>query len=414
MANRNAEIKYQERKNRILTAVACGEPDRVPNALRIGSYAFRHTKDFTMAESMVNYEKACFLTCEFYKRHPSIDAATVTTAIPSAKVMELLGLKTARWPGDAKGLDADNSYQFIEYPTLLEDEYDELIGDPAGYVFRKFLPRTMELFEPFESLDFMSLLGNGSVQYFASPNRIPAYKRLLAAAEENALMQGAQGKYNRILLDEGYYSLEGKGSATAFDMLADRLRGTFGMMPDLILQRDDVKRALDRFVKVHINSSLQAEATGEQTYAWVYLHKGFDNFISDKDYSELYWPYLKQWILALIENGITPVVYTEGSYTTRLNFLRDVPPGKVIYHFEEVDIKKAKEALAGTACIMGAFPANAVVYGTPEKIDTMVKESLDILAPGGGYIFATGYPIEECPEENMEALLEAVEKYGKY
>ena len=48
------------------------------------------------------------------------------------------------------------------------------------------------------------------------------------------------------------------------------------------------------------------------------LHKGFDNFISDEDYRELYWPYLQKWILALIDHNITPVVYTEGSYNTIL------------------------------------------------------------------------------------------------
>ena len=26
----------------------------------------------------------------------------------------------------------------------------------------------------------------------------------------------------------------------------------------------------------------------------------------------------------------------------------------------------------------------------------------------------TGYSLEDCPEENMEALLEAVDRYGKY
>ena len=43
-----------------------------------------------------------------------------------------------------------------------------------------------------------------------------------------------------------------------------------------------------------------------------------------------------------------------------------------------------------------------------------MKELLDIMAPGGGYLFTTGYSLEDCPEENMEALLQAVEKYGKY
>ena len=77
-------------------------------------------------------------------------------------------------------------------------------------------------------------------------------------------------------------------------------------------------------------------------------------------------------------------------------------------------MKLAKQELGGIACIMGGFPVYTVRYGTPVQIEEQVKELLDIMAPGGGYLFATGYALEDCPEENLEALLMAVEKYGKY
>ena len=107
-------------------------------------------------------------------------------------------------------------------------------------------------------------------------------------------------------------------------------------------------------------------------------------------------------------------MYTEGAYNTRLKYLKEVPAHKVIYHFEEVDLKLAKKELGDVACLMGGFPVYTVRYGNPQQIDEQVKELMDIMAPGGGYLFTTGYSLEDCPEENMEALLAAVEKYGKY
>ena len=142
------------------------------------------------------------------------------------------------------------------------------------------------------------------------------------------------------------------------------------------------------------------------------LHKGFDNFISDEMYAKFYWPYLRQWIVKLIDEGVVPVVFCEGTYTTRLKYLADVPKGKVIYVFEKVDIREAKRVLGGTACIMGGFPVYTVTHGTPQKIHDQVKEYMDVLAPGGGYIFSLSTSIDNAPRANVEALFEAVERYG--
>ena len=403
---------YQERKTRVETAVAGGQPDRVPNVLLVGTYPI-HKAGMTMAESVVDHEKACQAMLSFYETHSCTDTASISNFMPAAKTLENLDVKTARWPGDPKGLDVNNTYQFIEFPTLEAEEYEEFFRDPAGFWISKHLPRTIGLFEPLAKMDFYELI-LGAQRFLTDPSAIPVYQRLLAAAEENQRMNQIIGRYDQKLKDLGYYSIMGGGSATAFDMLGDTLRGTFGMMPDLIEERDNVKRALEIFVKLHLKDSLEfCRATGSR-YAWVMLHKGFDNFISDTDYRELYWPYLQQWILGLIEHDITPVVYTEGAYNTRLKYLKDVPEHKVIYHFEEVDLKLAKKELGDTACLMGGFPVYTVRYGTPEQIEEQVKELLDIMAPGGGYLFTTGYSLEDCPEENMEALLQAVEKYGKY
>ena len=51
------EKLYEERKKRVETAVLNQEPDRVPNTLLVGTYPL-HKAGITMAESMVDHEKA--------------------------------------------------------------------------------------------------------------------------------------------------------------------------------------------------------------------------------------------------------------------------------------------------------------------------------------------------------------------
>lgn len=409
------EARYQERKLRIETAIANGIPDRVPNVMRPGSYPLFQA-GISSGRAMVDHEAACKAMLDFYTQYSYTDVASATGHVPAAKALEALQVKNYRWPGDPKGLPENGAYQFIEYPTLLEDEYEELFADPASFWLRKRLPRTIGLLERMADVDYLDLActGTGGMSFLTSPERIPVYKGLLAAAEENARMIEIGDIYNAKLRDLGYYDMSGGGGATAFDILGDSLRGTMGMMEDLIVNREDVKRALDLFSDLHIRNSLKFCKASGKRYKWVMLHKGFDNFISEKDYAELYWPYLRKWIMTLIDNDITPVVYTEGAYTSRLKFLKDVPKNKVIYHFETVDYKEAKKELEGVACIMGGYPVYTVTYGTPYEVKEKVKEVLDILAPGGGYLFATSFSLENCPKANIETLMESVELYGKY
>ena len=73
---------YQERKTRVETAVAGGQPDRVPNVLLVGTYPI-HKAGMTMAESMVDHEKACQAMLSFYETHSCTDTASISTFMPA-------------------------------------------------------------------------------------------------------------------------------------------------------------------------------------------------------------------------------------------------------------------------------------------------------------------------------------------
>jgi len=54
-------------------------------------------------------------------------------------------------------------------------------------------------------------------------------------------------------------------------------------------------------------------------------------------------------------------------------------------------------------------------YGTPEEIKEGVKKIIEIYAPGGGYILGPSHNIEpDTPPENIVAMYEAAQKFGKY
>ena len=111
---------------------------------------------------------------------------------------------------------------------------------------------------------------------------------------------------------------------------------------------------------------------------------------------------------------MTPFIYTEGPYNSRLEQLTDVPKGKVLYHFETVDMKEAKRILGGTACICGNLPIALMEFGKKEDVIRQTRQLLEDCMPGGGYIFDFNGCLENSRPENMDAMFETLDKYGKY
>jgi uroporphyrinogen-III decarboxylase len=109
-----------------------------------------------------------------------------------------------------------------------------------------------------------------------------------------------------------------------------------------------------------------------------------------------------------------PYLFTEGKYTSRLKFLKQLPKGKTLVHFEQVDMGLAKKELEGIACVTGNFPAFMLINGTRQQVIDETKRQLDACAPGGGYIFSLDGSFVGGKRENVEALYETIKTYGKY
>ena len=408
-----AQELYKERQQLIDDSLALKPTKRMVNAIRVNYWPF-YEYGVTLADCMRDYDKANEAFIRFHREF-SPDVASMCSANSPSKVYEIAGLKTVRYPGDAKGLDVNAPYQYIEFETMLEDEYDEYLDTPETFAIRKFMPRTAEIFEPLTKINWMANCTRitGFVDAFSTPEMLEMYKKFEEIAEVKKDYREHTAALKKAIIEMGYPFISGTGSAMAFDMLADTLRCTMGFFADILLQPDNIKRTLDIFVEYHIQSSLaQCKATGCR-YAWVMLHKAFDGFISDETYRDLYWPYLKKWALAMIDAGYIPVLFTEGSYTTRLKYLAELPEGKCLIHFEEVDFKEAKRILGGKNCMMGGFPNQLLMMGTPQQVSDKAKEIIDIMGPGGGYMFGMAASIDHATRENMETLFRTVEEYGK-
>jgi len=63
----------------------------------------------------------------------------------------------------------------------------------------------------------------------------------------------------------------------------------------------------------------------------------------------------------------------------------------------------------------GIDTVDELTNGTPEKVWDKVKERMEILAPGGGFVFCATHNIQPgVPPQNVAAMLEAANEYGVY
>ena len=406
------KTEYQKRVQRVADCVSLKEPDKVPFIPVLEAFPVYYGGR-TIKECMYDYTKTEECFDKFFKDYKP-DLGWDPIMIFPAGALERLGINWFRWPG--RGVDDDNvMYQYIEDEYMKSDEYSEAIRDMSDFMNRKWIPRSFSAMQGFKKLYTRNAMWFGFLGAFAAFDD-EVIESMHAAADAAKILNkwfGYLGMYRTKMRENYGVPLAYGGFAYApFDMLGDSLRGTEGILTDLYDQPDNVLELVEKIADYAIEDTIKGAAGAESPYVWFWLHKGVDNFMSDDMYAKFYWPTLQRYITALIDADLVPVVYCEGAYNTRFKYLKDVPPGKVIYDFETIDMAKAKKELKDIACIAGNLPNYLLSYGSAGEVDEYVKRLIGECAGGGGFMFDTGALIDDAKFENFEAMYNAVEKYG--
>jgi hypothetical protein len=411
--------KHDLKLKRINDAIALKEPDMVPMTPPTELFPIFNA-GYTVAEVIydTSLSKMRHAAIKYLKDFdPDQGTGVGMVFAGEGPALEMSAPKNMRWagmPGDI--IDKNSLQQFIEFPLLLDDEFDEFFSDRTGWILRKALPRSAELLEPFSAF-YPDAVVSGARQMaavFSTPQFKEMIKKFWAIDEFYKSYQEKSAEIAREIEEMGYPNLMGGMAGVPFDSYSDFYRGTILSLTDLYDRPEYVERYIEEAFEQQIEMIRATKGIGEGKFVFMALHKGMDGFMSDEYYRKYYWRHLQQIILEIIDSGKVPYIYTEGRYNSRLDCLSEVPPGKVFYHFETVDMAEAKKKLGNIACISGGFPTSLLDWGTPEQVRDEAKRLLDICAPGGGFIFETSCGLGNCKRENVEALFDTVRTYGKY
>ncbi|NQU75394.1 MAG: hypothetical protein HQ546_03635 [Planctomycetes bacterium] len=81
-----------------------------------------------------------------------------------------------------------------------------------------------------------------------------------------------------------------------------------------------------------------------------------------------------------------------------------------------MDLGKVKREYGGRFCIVGNIDSSRTLpMGTPEEVETEVRQAIAIAGPGGGYILASDHSLHDgIPVDNILRMFEAGRRLGQY
>jgi len=180
--------------------------------------------------------------------------------------------------------------------------------------------------------------------------------------------------------------------------------------PDLI--HDLLGRVTDFFIK---NLEVRCEVF-KPGHTNLSLADDLCGFLSREDFLEFEFPYIKKLFDAYCDKQSLRQFHCDGPLTHVVDLLPEMGVNVLLSFDPTADLKLFKEKIGDRVCLKGNIhPLKFLRFGNPESIKQEVKRELDSAKAGGGYIMCTGGELGDgTPDENIDAMIEATEEFGKY
>jgi hypothetical protein len=391
-------------------AVELKTPDRVPISVGLNYFPAKLTGISTWAAyyDWPSWKEAYIKAARTYEPD-----RLLVVLNQSGNVLEALGTKQLKWPGC--GVSKYHTHQFVEGEYMKESEYDLLLNDTSDFLIRFYLPRIYGIMAPTSKLPPLnSLISMLPLNALADEEFAGMLEKLTKIAREAVQWQKETFALALELKEMGFFCPMAPMAGAPFDVVSDFLRGMRGTMLDMYRCPDKLLRACEMMTRIQLERIAAAPQPTEFTPVFMPLHRGAHGFMSLKQFETFYWPFLMRVNLALIEKGYTPDLFFEGNYTSRLEYIAQLPPGKAIARFDVCDMKLAKEILGKTVCIAGNMPVSVLQVGTAEDVKRITKELIDTVGKDGGYIMSPASALDEVNPENMKTWIDFTKEYGTY
>jgi uroporphyrinogen decarboxylase len=188
-----------------------------------------------------------------------------------------------------------------------------------------------------------------------------------------------------------------------FDIITDYKKSYWDLLINWLIENNLTER---------VNVVAECDDLGTQTSTL--LEPGFLRSAVIPRYAGL-WSHIKRRL-----PGVKVFMHTCGSVRLLLPDL--IEAGMDIYNpvqftAADMDLKSLKRDFGKDLVFWGGGvnTQSTLKKGSPQQVSDEVKQIIDIMAPGGGFVFSTVHNIQEdVPPENFWAMWETLMQHGKY
>ncbi len=369
MTGKTPEQLLGERMGRLHTAVALGTPDRVPLSLVMDAFAAR-TMGVKLSDFVRDIDVAGQAMLSTMELLGDVDSIQFAAYMP--QVLGMLWLAPVKLPG--RDLPEDSLWQLDEQVRIVPEDYDRILSEGWRPWFGQYIGRHLG-----------EAAAAGQTLQEAGPRWAGEY------------MKRGYAVFSPMTVDHPFEHLCGGRSVKEF--MLDLYH-----IPDKVQAVMDVMMADKREQTRHV-----VRAVGPIGY-WVGGWRTAPEFLSPRLWDRFVWPYLKELVDIVAEEGGTPVLHFDANWDREIERLKDLPRAKCVLALDgKTDIFRAKKILGGHMCLLGDVPPALLTLGTSDEVRAYCDRLLTEVGPDG-FIIAQGCAIPpDAKFENVKAMVDSVQ-----
>ena len=361
---------FLERMTRLKTAIVCGTPDRVPLSLVMDAFTAR-TMGVKLSDFATDVDLAGRTMLATMEKLGDVDSIQFPAYAPA--VTGLLWLAPMKLPG--RDLPEDSLWQMDEQVRIQPEDYDKILETGWGPWFGQYLGKYLG-----------EAAAAGQALAEAGQRWVPEY------------IKRGYVVFSPMTVDHPYEHLCGGRTVKEFTL-------------DLFKMPDKVQAVLDAIMAEKREQARQVvRAVGPIGY-WVGGWRTAPEFLSPRLWDRFVWPYMKELVEIVAEEGGTPVLHYDANWDREIGRLLELPARRCVLALDgKTDIFRAKKILAGHMCLLGDVPPALLTLGSVKDVQAYCERLLTEVGPDG-FIMAMGCAIPpDAKFENVKAMVDSVKR----